>query len=321
MRLVWYRGKWAVGFYRPDGTWVRRSLRTHDRALAERRLEDFRRQAATELTVVAEIMEAYLADKNGRIRSIESQKFAWKALRPLFGNLRPDQVSRDRCRQYVAARREAGVGDGTIRRDLGVLRAGLRWADPNSPAVIERPGAPPPDDRHLSKDEYRKLLAACQPTPHLVTFATVCLATGARPGAILDLLWSQVDFERGLIALGPGHGNKGRATVPMTVACRTALEETRMRATTPWVIEWRGERITKVRNAWGKAVKRAGLPPVGPKILRHSAAVWMAEAGIPMEEIAQYLGHSDPRVTARHYARYSPTYLRRAASALEVGRE
>ena len=32
----------------------------------------------------------------------------------------------------------------------------------------------------------------------------------------------------------------------------------------------------------------------------------MAEAGVPMSVIAQYLGHSDSRLTERVYAQYSP---------------
>jgi integrase len=65
------------------------------------------------------------------------------------------------------------------------------------------------------------------------------------------------------------------------------------------------------------AARRAGLPHVSPHMLRHSAAVHMAEAGIPMSEIAQMLGHANSRITESTYARYSPTYLRKAASALE----
>lgn len=62
-----------------------------------------------------------------------------------------------------------------------------------------------------------------------------------------------------------------------------------------------------------------GLSDVSPHVLRHTAAVYMAEAGISMDEIAQYLGHSDSRITASTYARYSPEHLRKAASALEFG--
>jgi len=56
---------------------------------------------------------------------------------------------------------------------------------------------------------------------------------------------------------------------------------------------------------------------VTPHTLRHTAAVWLAEAGTPMPEIATYLGHSDSRITERVYARFSPGYLRKASKALE----
>ncbi|WP_425434924.1 tyrosine-type recombinase/integrase [Natronohydrobacter thiooxidans] len=43
----------------------------------------------------------------------------------------------------------------------------------------------------------------------------------------------------------------------------------------------------------------------------------LAEAGVSMDEIAQYLGHSDIRITSNTYARYSPEHLQKAATALE----
>ena len=46
---------------------------------------------------------------------------------------------------------------------------------------------------------------------------------------------------------------------------------------------------------------------------------WMAEDGVPMDVIAQYLGHSNAAITARVYARFSPDYLRNAARSVEVG--
>ncbi len=61
----------------------------------------------------------------------------------------------------------------------------------------------------------------------------------------------------------------------------------------------------------------AGLVDVSPHVLRHTAAVWMAEAGVTMPEIAAYLGHADSRITERIYAKFSPEYLRRAARALQ----
>jgi hypothetical protein len=37
-----------------------------------------------------------------------------------------------------------------------------------------------------------------------------------------------------------------------------------------------------------------------------------------MEEIQQFLGHSDINVTRKIYARFSPDYLKEAAEALEI---
>jgi hypothetical protein len=38
----------------------------------------------------------------------------------------------------------------------------------------------------------------------------------------------------------------------------------------------------------------------------------MAEDEVPMQQIAQYLGHNDSRTTERVYARFSPDYLPKA---------
>jgi integrase len=53
-------------------------------------------------------------------------------------------------------------------------------------------------------------------------------------------------------------------------------------------------------------------------LLRHTAAVLMAENGVPMSEISQYLGHNSTETTERVYARYSPDYLRKAAGVLNL---
>ena len=77
-------------------------------------------------------------------------------------------------------------------------------------------------------------------------------------------------------------------------------------------------RSANIKRGLKFAAQKAGLGgQMGTHLLRHSAAVHLAESGIPMEEIAQYLGHDEVEVTRRVYARFSPTYLRKAAAALE----
>jgi integrase len=261
----------------------------------------------------------YLTDKAPRLASQETFLFAWKRLRPVFGHLRPDQITRALTRAYAAKEMRRGVGNASIRRDLGVLSAIVRYNDKQSPAVIELPPAPPPKTHYLTREQYRALREAAQKIPHLHLFIWLAYRTGGRAGAILDLTWDRVDFTRGQIRLGDGASRvKGRATVPMGDDLAAVLHEAQKAALTDRVIEYGGKPVHSVKRAFKAAVERAQLPAsTSPHVLRHSAAVHMAEAGVSMAEIGQFLGHTSSTVTFRVYARFSRDYLRRAAGALE----
>lgn len=96
-----------------------------------------------------------------------------------------------------------------------------------------------------------------------------------------------------------------------------ALREARTGALTDHVIEWNGKAVASIKTGFEAAVSAAGLEGVTPHVLRHTAAVWMAEDGVDMEEIAQYLGHEDSRITRKVYARFSPGHLQKAAASLD----
>ena len=314
MRLVWYRGTFAA-YWRDAANRPRRaSLATKDRSLAERRLRDFEATQRVPVTTVGKVFEAYVADKPA-----ERHTYAWKRLGPVFAPLRPDQVDRAICRVYAARRRAAGARDGTIIKELATLRAALRWHDKNTLATIELPSAPEPKDLYLTREQYRALREAARQTPHLYVFVILAYTTAGRREALLDLTWDRVDFSRGFINLmrGARKRNKARATVPMTDSAREALLEVRRAALTDYVVEFAGQPVHSVRTAFDKAAERAGVPWCTPHVLRHTAAVHMVESGVPLSEISQYLGHTSTAVTEKVYARYSPEYLKRAASALE----
>ena len=312
MRLKLYRGWWYAVETR-DGRTYRRSLRTQDRDIATQRLADLRSSGPR--VTVAEIMQAYLTEKDATAAASDRLHYAWDRLRETFGPLRPDQVTREGCRTYAAKRRKQGVADSTIQKELRTLRAALRWHDRNTPAQFDMPSSAPPKNRSLTRKERDRLVKAAT-APHVRLFVILAVGTASRSEALLSLTWDRVDFARKQIALGEGRG-KGRATVPMTTGVHDALVEARALATSNYVIEYAGDRVRSIKKGFAAACKRARLEDVTPHTLRHTAAVWMAEAGRPMSEIAQYLGHSDSRVTERVYARYSPDYLREAAKALE----
>jgi len=59
----------------------------------------------------------------------------------------------------------------------------------------------------------------------------------------------------------------------------------------------------------------AGLPGVTPHVLRHTAATWMAQAGVSLVQIAGYLGNSAATVE-RVYAHHHPSHMAEASAAL-----
>jgi integrase len=312
MRLTLYRGKWAATG-RANGKQWRRSLGTKDRALAERRYRDLKFDAPGE--TVGDYMAVYLQEKSGKA-SAPAMGYAWKALSATFASLRPDQIDRNLCKTYAKRRHRAGVSDGTIIKELGVLKAGLGWAGKASQAAFEMPEAPPPRDRHITLEEFNRLVEACE-LPHVKLFCLLGWYTAGRASAILELTWDRVDFERGQIRLSKGQARqKGRATVPIADRLRTALLEAREARTSDYVVEWAGRPVKSMARAFRTACAAAKLEDVSPHVLRHSAAVRMVENGVPLEVVGQYLGHTDLKVTYRVYARFSPGFLKGAADAL-----
>jgi integrase len=314
MRLQLYRGKWAATG-RTNGKQWRRSLGTADRAVAERRFRDLKVEVPGD--IVAAYVASYLAEKREKaLPSIKAMEYAWKALEPTFGVLRPDQITRQNCQAYAKRRRKAGVRDGTVIKELGFLKAALNWARKGSQAVFEMPGAPPPRDRHITLEEFNRLLDGCL-LPHMRLFCLLGWYTAGRASAILDLTWDRVDFQRGQIRLSKGEGRrKGRATVPIADRLRTALLEAQEARTTDFVVEWAGQQVRSVARGFRSACVKAKLDDVSPHVLRHSAAVRMVENGISLAEVGQYLGHTDLKVTYRVYGRFTPGHLRKAAEAL-----
>jgi len=165
-------------------------------------------------------------------------------------------------------------------------------------------------------------LLAAQQTPHLKLFIQVALAAAGRPLHILQLTWDRVDFHRNTINLDDPERDrtaKGRARVAMNDEVREALIEARRHATSRYVIEFEGKPLKRIKGSLERAAKRAGIK-VSPYVLRHTAAVWMVEAGVSIEEVGQILGHTNPAITYRVYARFRPGHQQNAVRHLQVVR-
>jgi integrase len=272
---------------------------------------------------VKELWDAYCTEKTGRA-VVGTMRHTWRRVSGRFGGLAGDAVTVADSRAHIMERRASGIRDWTIYTELGHLRNVVRWAAKQGliekAPHIELPPQPKTEKRRLTREQVQALVQAAT-MPHIKLYIILLYSTAARTGALLDLTWDRVDLERGRVDLRNAQikvPHKGRAIVPITGAAKQALVEAQRYAVSKYVIEWAGGPIKKARRALSSAARRAGLGNVNPHMLRHSAATHMAEAGVPMEEISQMLGHDDVNTTRKIYARFSPDYLRGAAGALEL---
>jgi integrase len=329
-RLGWFRDCFCATWY--EGSERRRhrlGVRTEEQGRQE--LHAFARShlaytEGTSVPTIQRLVDQYIADRETDGKSVNNARWRWSALKEDFGPLTGADITKAICRAYHKKRLDMGKKPGTPHSEMGLLKTVLNWAAAEKliapVTAFWMPQKPEPRDRHLTLQEVERLLEAAD-LPHIRLFIILALATAARKTAILDLTWMRVDFERALIYLQDPEQrrtNKGRAVVPMNSTARAALLEAKAGGVSDYVVEWGGRRVRDVKKGIATAFLKAGLKERGDgaHVLRHTAAVLMAEAGVSMEEIAQYFGHSNVLTTYRVYARFSPEYLKKAASALEL---
>jgi integrase len=81
-------------------------------------------------------------------------------------------------------------------------------------------------------------------------------------------------------------------------------------------VEFNGKPVSSVKKGFRSAVRLARLPRrVTPHTLRHTAATWLMQRGVPLWEAAGFLGMS-PEVLEDTYGHHHPDYLQGAAAAI-----
>lgn len=317
-RLVKHRGQWSLAYNDERGR-IRIATGTADRGVAEARASEiWRARSRPASERVADLWQPYVADRATTPASKARFASHWKALEPHFGYKLGRAITAEDCRSYTAMRRRLGKSNSTIRTELEILRACLRWHYGKDAPTISAPPPSKPRDRFLTKDQRDRFLASIE-TPHVKLFAIIAFTTGARMGAILDLTWDRVDFTANTIDFDPAgrdKTNKRRTVVPINAWLREELEKAHEGRLTDHVIEYAGQPVASVKKAIAAAARRSGIT-CSPHDFRRSAARWMAEADVPMDRIAQFLGHTTTRVTYATYARFSPRFMSDAAAALE----
>ena len=312
-----FRGGYAL-VWREDGKRRRRTLYAADRPGAEAEARRLWQGGDNSPWAVGRLMTGYLASIAHK-PSHQRRKDAWKAMQGFWERTDPALIDRQMCRDYAAQRK---AGAATIRYELLQVSTALKWGREgrhiSAKPDMWLPDAPERKVRHLSHAEFERFFSAVH-APHARLYVLLGLFTMARPSAILDLTWDRVDFGRGLIDLNPAGRRqtaKRRPVVPMNDELRDALEAAYEARQCAFVVEHGAKQVASVKKAFSAASDRSGVR-VTPYTLRHTGAVWAAEAGTSMAALAQYMGHETSATTEMHYARFTPGYLAGVANAVQ----
>ena len=194
----------------------------------------------------------------------------------------------------------------------------------NPVALVDAPRRSDVEADVLTHDQGQALIDTARDKRNAARW-TVALSLGLRQGEALGLRWPDVDMESGLLTvrksltrvtgrglvLGPTKGKRSRIIkIPAPLfadlkAHRTAQNAERLAAGSAWVDDGYVFAGTDGRpidpkadwTAWRDLVKAAGLEHVKLHSARHTAATMLLARGVPIEVVAEILGHTDLRIT------------------------
>jgi integrase len=268
--------------------------------------------------------------------------YAIDALGAWWGENPLSAITANTCRAYG---RERGVSSGTVRRELAVLRAAIRycWREGKltHEVPVTLPQKTPAKDLWLTRREAAFLLRGARmekAAGHLPYFILLGLYAGHRKRATLELQWQpntvagHVDLEQGFIDFNGRRAitRKRRARIPIPRRLVLFLRYLRKRMR-QYVLEWNGKRLLNVKRSFSTACRNAAwlaiafgkkyrrghperrkltasarkLRQASPHTLRHTCTTWLVAKGLPYADVGSWVGMSAEMVE-RTYGHHSP---------------
>ncbi|HYK92808.1 MAG TPA: site-specific tyrosine recombinase/integron integrase, partial [Thermoplasmata archaeon] len=169
----------------------------------------------------------------------------------------------------------------------------------NAAEGLEAPKRPERLPHYLSEEETHRLFEAVRDSPRDSAIVHVLAFGGLRVGELCHLELEDVEFERNILHVRSGKGDKDREVV---------IEERTRAAIDRYLTErtLAGEGTTRlfpvgpvtVERLIRKAAARAGIPRrVTPHMLRHTLATALLSRGCDIRYIQKLLGHSSVATT------------------------
>lgn len=250
-------------------------------------------------------------------------------INPKWDTWRLAAISRLEVQGWVRAMQQAGVGAATIRRAYNLLSSILAAAvdegllNETPCRRIDLPATPAKQPEWFTPEQ---VAAIRQHLPERHSIAVELMVwCGLRWGEMAGLRVCDIDWLRQRVkvvgaALQSGEWKeypksaKSRRELPVPAHVMLLLSplaagrraEDRLFVTErPYKGQHRPWSGSNWRDVFNAAVKAAGAPPYSPHALRHSAASWLVQDGVPIYDVQAFLGHESTQTTQR-YAHLRP---------------
>lgn len=273
--------------------------------------------------LVTDLLNQYSEAREKKVAAPDRIGYAVAALTDFWENRTIADVTPQTCGRYLETRR---CSAGTVRRELGVLRAAINLAHRSGiitrPVQVELPLPPESRARWLTRQEAARLIRAAR-TPqaglYMPLFILIGLYTGRRKEAILSLRWHQVDLQTRRIDFeirGRIKTKKRRGVISIPNRLLPHLTRARRRGTEMgYVLHINSRRIKDVQIGFRAAARRAGLEDVSPHTLRHTAATWLMQKGVDPWQASGFLAMSLDSLL-KTYGHHHPDYMLEAANKI-----
>ncbi len=178
---------------------------------------------------------------------------------------------------------------------------------------IEAPRRPERLPHYLTEEETHRLFDAVKDSARDSAVLHVLAFGGLRVGELCHLTLDDLEFERNVLHVRSGKGDKDREVV-IEERCRAALDRYLTERALAGIGSHKlfGVGTVTVERMVRKAAQRAGIPRrVTPHMLRHTLATALLSRGCDIRFIQKLLGHSSV-ATTQIYTHVDTTALREA---------
>ncbi|WP_238843426.1 tyrosine-type recombinase/integrase [Thiomicrorhabdus xiamenensis] len=318
---------WWCKFTAPDGTVIRQSTRTENKALAaefeatlnynlyRQALFGERAEMSWREAVVKFITES-------ETKSPKDNISLFRLLDPYFGHLKLHEINGKHIEQLIDTRQKQGVKNSTINKSLEKIRAlfnlaNKKWRVKCDPPYIKLLSTPRMRVRWITHNEASNLLKHLQ--EHTRVMAHFTLETGLREFNVTHLRWDQVDLAKGVVYIeGDDVLKDGKPYLVVLTDSAKEIIRSQIGKHHTFVFTYRGKPVKKAgTDSWRNGLEKAGITNFRWHDLRHTWASWHVQNGTPLEVLQELGGWKDIK-SVQKYAHFNVDTLRGYAKGLGI---